>query len=238
MLEAGFRHIFVGIETIQEESLKLSKKTQNERRNLMDNVIGLQRSGFIITGGFIVGFDTDNKNTFKNQAKFIQESGIVISIVNLLKAPIGTALYERIRKEGSLLPEFDFDENLTNIIPIIDARMLLEGYRDILDGIYSPRMVYERSLRFFEIYKGASVKNPIHRPLKIKYLMVAVRVFFFLGIKDRNRKYFFKLLLTALIKYPKRLDFALLFSALLYQFSQMHEKYINEEHNLKKALIQ
>src|SRR6185295_345406 len=57
LLDAGFRHIFIGIETPKEESLKVSHKNQNLKRDMMDNIDLLHQKGFIISGGFIVGFD-------------------------------------------------------------------------------------------------------------------------------------------------------------------------------------
>lgn len=65
MLEADFRHIFIGIETPEEDSLIACQKGQNTHRDLLENVQQLQRAGFIVTAGFIVGFDTDTPATFQ-----------------------------------------------------------------------------------------------------------------------------------------------------------------------------
>jgi len=64
LLEAGFRHILIGIESIDPEALVKMKKKQNTRRNILDNVKMLQAKGFIIIGTFIVGLDTDTEVCF------------------------------------------------------------------------------------------------------------------------------------------------------------------------------
>ena len=84
MLEAGFRHLFVGIETPEVESLIAANKGQNSKIDLMKSVETLHSKGFIVTGGFILGFDSDTPSVFDRQIDFIQDSGIVISTMNLV----------------------------------------------------------------------------------------------------------------------------------------------------------
>lgn len=89
LLKAGFRHIFIGIETPDEEGLKASQKNQNLKRDQFTNIHKLHHAGFMISAGFIVGFDTDTTTIFQRQIDFIQQSGIPLPIVNILKAPPG-----------------------------------------------------------------------------------------------------------------------------------------------------
>ena len=71
---------------------------------------------------------------------FIQNSGIVTAMVGLLQAPAGTRLYARMEQEGRLCSESSGDnvDGTTNIIPAMRLETLKEGYRRILDHIYSP----------------------------------------------------------------------------------------------------
>ena len=93
MLEAGFRHLFIGLETSEEEALTNAGKMQNTRRDMLAGISTLHQLGFIVVGGFIVGFDTDTRETLETQSQFIQDSGILMATVNMLKAPPGTPLY-------------------------------------------------------------------------------------------------------------------------------------------------
>ena len=154
MTAAGFNSVFVGIETPDDESLTECGKTQNHHRNLLDSVKKLHQAGLQVMGGFIVGFDSDTPTIFKRQVEFIQKSGIVTAMVGLLQAPYGTQLYKRMEEEGRLTNEMTGDnvDGTTNIVPKMDFNLLKDGYLEILDQIYSPRMFYERVKTFLESY--------------------------------------------------------------------------------------
>ncbi|MBN2761609.1 MAG: B12-binding domain-containing radical SAM protein, partial [Bacteroidales bacterium] len=102
MVKAGFNSTFVGIETPDENSLHECNKVQNINRDLLQSVIKIQRSGIQVSGGFIVGFDSDTPGIFQRQIDFIQKSGIVSAMVGLLNAPKNTLLYKRLQEENRL----------------------------------------------------------------------------------------------------------------------------------------
>ena len=104
MRDAGFRRVFLGIETPVEESLKEAQKSQN-RGNLLDSVKKIQSYGMEVMAGFIVGFDHDPEDIFERQIDFIRESAIPLAMVGLLTALPDTQLWRRLKKEGRLLTE-------------------------------------------------------------------------------------------------------------------------------------
>jgi len=226
MIDAGFRHIFVGIESPEEESLESCKKTQNLKRDLLNNVKKLQKFGFIVTAGFIVGFDTDKESIFDSQVKFIQESGIVIATVNVLKAPPGTELHDRLAKENRLVESFDFDENKTNIITKMTEVKLFNGYKYILDNIYKPEMVYKRAKIFLHDYGTHKTKTPIKKRISFNDIYTFLKLVIYVGILGSERKYFWKLVFETRATNNRNLDQAFFFSALIYQFKMLHNKFL------------
>ena len=226
MIDAGFRHIFVGIESPEEDSLEVCKKTQNLRRDLLQSVKKLQQFGFIVTGGFIVGFDTDNESIFESQVNFIQESGIVIATVNVLKAPPGTELHDRLQKENRLIEPFDFDENKTNIITKMEKEKLYNGYKYILDSIYSPEMVYERAKVFLESYGDHKTELPIRKDVTFRDVIILLRLIFHVGLVGSYRKYFWKLAIETWKTKRKNIVHAYFFAALIHQFNRLHKKFL------------
>ncbi|MBZ0098961.1 MAG: DUF4070 domain-containing protein, partial [Taibaiella sp.] len=222
LIDAGFRHIFIGIETPSEESLKVSHKTQNLKKNMLHSIHELHGRGFIISGGFIVGFDTDDETIFKRQIQFIQESGIPLPIVNILKAPPGTDLYRRIKIEGRLSKPFAFTEGDTNIVPVMDPQVLYKGFIEVINHIYTPAGSYQRLKNFFATYRFPQNTLKIKERLSMEQIRMALLIIYRLGLADANRKYFWKLIGWSLANNRKMLDKAFFYSIMIYQ---MHHTY-------------
>ncbi|MDZ7837465.1 MAG: radical SAM protein [Actinomycetota bacterium] len=66
MSDAGFTAVFVGIETPDPAGLAECSKYQNQNRDLIESVQTLQKEGFEVQGGFIVGFDSDTPSIFQS----------------------------------------------------------------------------------------------------------------------------------------------------------------------------
>lgn len=226
MLEAGFRKLFIGIETLEDEALLLMKKRQNTKRDLLETIKKLHSRGFMIVGAFILGLDSDTPSIFQNQIDFINESGMVIVSINLLKAPVGTELYTRMKEEKRLISELDFDENKSNMIHKMDEEILANGYRSVLENIYSPESVFNRARIFLSQKQSIKIRNGIKRRITFSEVMQGLRAAYFLSIKDNNRRYywriFFWLFLNKKLRY---LNHAIFFMAILYQYKMMLEKF-------------
>lgn len=217
LLKAGFRHIFIGIETPDENALKASLKNQNLKRDQFTNIRKLHEAGFIISGGFIVGFDTDTSASFQNLIRFIQTSGIPLPIVNVLKAPPGTELYERIKREGRLSKPFAFSEGDTNIVPLMDEKQLFDGFLDVIDNIYQPHRSYERIIEFLTFYRIPASTVRIPASYSIADFGLLLRIIFLVGVRYQHRKYFWKLIGWSLRNNISFLDKAILYGIMIYQ---------------------
>ncbi len=204
MVEAGFDAVFVGIETPNEESLAECNKQQNKNRDLLESVKLMQRAGLQVTGGFIVGFDSDTPSIFQRQIEFIQKSGIVTAMVGLLNAPAGTRLYERMKEEGRLL-DFSSGDNAdgtTNILPVMGLDVLREGYGNLMRHIYSPKHYYKRTMTFLREYKRPTVRIPLDFQSLLAVLRSSVR----LGVIGKERFQYWKILFWTLFSRPQLLS--------------------------------
>jgi radical SAM superfamily enzyme YgiQ (UPF0313 family) len=148
MAKAGFKRVFLGIETSIASSLEECHKIQNTRRDLAESIRVIQRSGMEVMGGFIVGFDNDPLDVFEQQFEFIQRTGIVTAMVGLLTALPQTRLYQRLQREGRLLTETTGNntEAVLNFVPQLDRNFLISGYRRLMRALYEPKPYYERIL--------------------------------------------------------------------------------------------
>lgn len=221
MVEAGFNDVFIGIETTDENSLSECNKVQNKNRDLIACIKKIQKFGLEVQAGFIVGFDNDNPSIFNKLVSFIQESGIVTAMVGLLNAPKGTKLYNRLYKEGRLTDNFSGDNtNFTmNFIPKMDITQLVDGYKSIVDTIYSPKYYYARVLNFL---KEFNFENTVKSPINATNILAFLRSVIHLGIFGSERRYYWKLLLWSLFKNPKSFPTAVRFSIYGYHFRKLY----------------
>lgn len=221
MVRAGFKSVFVGIETVDEQSLSECNKMQNKNRDLLSCVKKMQRMGLQVQGGFIVGFDSDNPNIFGRLISFIQESGIVTAMVGLLNAPRRTKLYERLKKEGRI--SSDFSGNNTdmsiNFTPRMNIHTLLAGYREIVDTIYAPAYYYRRVKTFLKEYTPVR-QSARFSPENIGALFKAI---FRLGLVGRERTHFWNLFFWSLFRKPSVFPLAISLSIYGFHFRKVFE---------------
>jgi len=241
LIDAGFRHVFIGIETPSEEGLKGAHKNQNLKRDLLSTVNKIHEKGFIISAGFIVGFDTDDQGIFQRQINFIQESGIPLPIVNIMKAPPGTDLFKRIKSENRLSKEFAFFEGDTNIIPRMDEKLLYQGFIEVIDNVYTPEKSYERLIQFFKTYRFPKNNLRIQQSFGFDNFVYALLLFYKLGILDENRKYFWKLIFWSIKNNKKMIDKSFFYSIMIHQMHQtykiVHKKALLELDRLSKKNV-
>jgi len=226
MVEAGFNSVFIGIETPNEESLVECNKSQNQNRDLVASVRKIQNHGLEVQGGFIVGFDSDPLSIFKSQISFIQNSGIVTAMVGLLNAPRGTRLYQRLKRENRLLKDISGDnmDFSLNFIPKMNYETLINGYRNILNTIYSPKQYYERVKILLKEYRPQK-----RRRFKIQshHISGFIKSMWFLGIREKGRRYYWKLLISTLLKRPRSFPFSMTLAVYGFHFRKVIEKYIS-----------
>jgi len=224
MAKAGFDTVFVGIETPNEDSLAECSKNQNKGRDLVESVKQLQRAGLQVQGGFIVGFDNDSPSIFQQQIDFIQKSGIVTAMVGLLQAPLGTRLYERMQKEGRLINEFSGDnvDGSTNIIPRMGLEPLRNGYRKILNQLYTPKFYYERVLTFLREYQPRRVR--VH--WDPQYILALWRSIYQLGIRGAERVQYWRLFFWTLFRRPRLFPLAITFAIYGFHFRRVAELHV------------
>ncbi len=224
MVEAGFDQVFIGIETPDEAGLAECSKRQNKNRDMVEDVKRIQRAGLQVQGGFIVGFDSDTPSIFQRQIDFIQKSGIVTAMVGLLNALPGTRLHERLDKDGRIAGRSSGDnvDGTTNILPQMGLESLCEGYKKILEYIYTPKHYYERVRTFLKEYKAPAIKHRVDS----RKLLAFARSIFSLGILGKERIHYWKLLVWTLFRHRELLPLAVTLAIYGYHFRRIVELHV------------
>jgi radical SAM superfamily enzyme YgiQ (UPF0313 family) len=225
MKDAGFRRVFLGIETPVEVSLKEAQKGQNTKRDLLDSVHKIQSYGMEVMAGFIVGFDSDPEDIFELQMAFIRESAIPLAMVGLLSALPDTQLWRRLEKEGRLLGDTTGNntDGTLNFEPVMDREKLVNGFKQILQNIYSPHEYYRRALDCLSRFHEGRVEP--RSSTILNDLKSFAKIIMTLGIRDSARASFWAYLYKLIRFHPRDFAHGITLAAMGYHFRLITDKY-------------
>ncbi|MCX6954778.1 MAG: B12-binding domain-containing radical SAM protein [Verrucomicrobia bacterium] len=219
MVGAGFRKVFVGIETPSSAGLDECRKLQNTGRDLVAAVQTLQGSGLEVMGGFIVGFDSDTGDIFKQQFDFIQRSGVATAMVGLLTALPQTRLYQRLQREGRLLAESSGDNTSAalNFHPRLNREYLENGYRELMRRLYEPGNYYRRIRVFLKNHHPVSERLRLSRADCEAF----VKSFWLLGVWYRGRWAYWRFVAGTMLRRPRQFRYAIELAIIGHHFRRV-----------------
>ncbi len=203
MVKANFFYVFLGIESPSKESLKEVKKLQNLAMDPVTCIDFLQKQGLWVTGGFIVGFDSDAEDIFDQQIQFIERAAIPWALLNFLHALPRTALYDRMRREGRILESRGSSSDGTppNFRTAMDPEVLLRGFRRTVSAIYDPATFYARVWRSLENWCTKKSQHPPKQPTAGEILTILARSIWHQGLRSSYRWVYWKYLLKIFGRY-------------------------------------
>jgi radical SAM superfamily enzyme YgiQ (UPF0313 family) len=219
MVEAGFKKVFLGIETPSDSGLEECGKTQNRKRDLADAVRTLQRAGLEVMGGFIVGFDSDPPDIFARQFEFIQRIGVVTAMVGLLTALPQTALYRRLAREGRLLAETcgNNTDAAVNFVTRLDREFISSGYKDLMRKLYAPDHYYRRIRAFLRAFEPHGPATRLSR----SDVQAFLKSLWLLGVWHRGRGAYWGLFWWTLLARPRKFRAAMELSIIGHHFRRI-----------------
>jgi radical SAM superfamily enzyme YgiQ (UPF0313 family) len=202
MVRANFYYVFIGIESPSAESLTEAKKYQNLRRDQLECIRFIQSQGLWVTGGFIIGFDSDTEEIFERQRDFIERAAIPWAMAGFLQAPATTPLYDRMLKQGRLLEANTTGNNFDppNFRTLLPLPVLLRGLRDTLVPLYSPSAFYNRAYRSLLQWETREQQKATPYPFRLM-LGILARSIFRQGILSSYRRAYWKFLWQILTRW-------------------------------------
>ena len=152
--------LFMGVETINEDSLRETGKLQNLLMPMRDAIERIVSAGIAVQAGVIVGFDHDEPTIFDQLLDFFQQSPLPDLSVGVLTAPAATHLYRRLAAERRLAGDIwntsagsPFE---TNIEPARMSRQtLVSGTLRLSSELYRVENYRVRMLDLIRLYGGA-----------------------------------------------------------------------------------
>lgn len=150
----GLRSLFVGFETLSEENLRSQRKYQNLNRDYAAAIRRLHGLGVMINGSFVFGMDGDGPDVFERTVEWAIGNGIETATFHILTPYPGTALYDRMRREGRLLHS-DWDLYDTRHTVFRPARL---SPQELEDGYWRS---YRKFYEWTSILRGARVHDSL-----------------------------------------------------------------------------
>ena len=199
LADANFGGVFVGIESPNLQSLKEMNKPQNYSVDMVSAVRKIHSYGIIVQSGMIVGFDNDDSSIFDHHFAFLQQTGVPVPMINLLKAPTGTRLWTRLHKESRVFKQDALRrtsnvEPLTNVIPRrMSMVALLEGYIGLVTRLRDWKNFEQRVQVLL-----AQVERPLHNGFRIELSKLVLLVIMLAKMDRDGRRTALRLLLYTL----------------------------------------
>jgi radical SAM superfamily enzyme YgiQ (UPF0313 family) len=102
---SGCASLFVGIETVDQETLNAAHKSFNKVRNYKENIRKMHAAGINVVGSFIFGFEEDTPESFDKTLEFAVENRLSMVNCGIMTPFPGSGVYDRARRENKI---FDF----------------------------------------------------------------------------------------------------------------------------------
>jgi hypothetical protein len=138
---AGVRRVFIGLESINPDSLLGARKKQNKIAEYRKMLLEWKRAGVIVFAGYILGFPQDTPESVLNDIKIIQrELPIDLLEPHCLTALPGSEDHQKLFKAGAFLDP-DLNKYDLEHVTTAHAKMSTEEwkklYRDAWREFYS-----------------------------------------------------------------------------------------------------
>jgi radical SAM superfamily enzyme YgiQ (UPF0313 family) len=144
--------IFVGLESIVEDSLAESKKLMNAVDRYAEAIERFHRYGVFVEAGLMFGFDHDDAGVFDRTIDVMERIGVDVLQIGVVTPMPGTPLFDQLESEGRLIErrwEF-YDCNHVVFTPrLMSVEQLSSGVAHARRRFYAKRAIARRSWSAF-----------------------------------------------------------------------------------------
>ncbi|RKY02716.1 MAG: hypothetical protein DRP55_02515 [Spirochaetes bacterium] len=102
-VKSGCLELFIGFESLEQSNLEIASKNFVKVKEFPEIIDRFRSNGIMVQSAFIFGHDNDTKDIFKKTVDFVQRTGIDTPTFGILTPYPGTALRDRLIKEGRLI---------------------------------------------------------------------------------------------------------------------------------------
>jgi len=100
---SGCTGLFVGIETVDQETLNAAHKQFNQVRNYEENIRKIHNAGIMVVGSFIFGFEEDTPESYDKVLDFAVENRLCMVNCGIMTPFPGSVTYDKARRDGKIV---------------------------------------------------------------------------------------------------------------------------------------
>jgi len=173
--ESGCNGLFIGLETLSQQSLKDWEKCPNRSREYVRQVKTLHDLGIGVLTGFVFGADDDTPDVFRKTVEFLDEAEIdALQATRLTPFP-GTPLFDEMDAEGRIFDKnwghYDFGHVVYEPTHMTREQLHL-GVWWVSRQFYSRRRVarrFRRELQTLGLGTLARVTGPVNLAYRVRF---------------------------------------------------------------------
>jgi radical SAM superfamily enzyme YgiQ (UPF0313 family) len=144
---SGCASLFVGIETVDQETLNAAHKQFNLVRNYEENIRKMYRAGITVVGSFIFGFEDDTPESFDKVLSFAVENRLAMVNCGILTPFPGSVTYDKACRDDKIVDYRWGQYTGTNLVwrhPTMSKAEIEAGYDRFRRGFYSWSSIAKR----------------------------------------------------------------------------------------------
>ncbi|GAB4388350.1 MAG: radical SAM protein [Thermodesulfovibrionales bacterium] len=173
MRDSGCGSMLIGLESVSRENLAHMDKQVNLRHDYGHAIRTIQSYGIRVDGSFILGYDFDTPESFDELIRFIDETNMLMPLINILTPFPGTRLFKRLEEEGRIIHKDWSRYDTKHVVfshPTMTPEELLEGYRKVVRHAYSFGSIYRK----LKHYGDMDFWGPMNDddPIRFRYRLV------------------------------------------------------------------
>lgn len=151
MGRAGCRFVYIGLESLAEESLRRANKRHNRVREYRQRIGWLRQNGMVVMSIFIMGLDGDSRDYLRRLPDLIDAVGVDIPVLTLPVPIEGTPLRAELAAAGRLFGGDQYG-GMDGVQLVFEPRHVSRDelellYYDALRRVHGRRRVARRMLR-------------------------------------------------------------------------------------------
>ncbi|TLU83200.1 MAG: B12-binding domain-containing radical SAM protein [Chlorobium sp.] len=152
---SGCGALLIGIESLADRSNHAHQKFHNPAARQSACIRNIREAGICVYGSFIYGLDGDSLDMPAMLEEFIEETGVDVPGINLLRPIPGTAVFDRLAAEGRLIPDpydhdafrFSWAQEMLYIPKSVPLKQFIPSYTAMTERVFTVPNALRRAMK-------------------------------------------------------------------------------------------